>query len=125
MAGQRYERRVIRELSRVFPDLVYHEWLEYTDENGHGVAEPEAYVIRDGTVLLYEIKLVGCRYGHEQLSLLYAPLLAELHRLPVRGLQIARTLAPDSPGPFVGSLAEWIAGDLPLATLAGPDPRFL
>jgi len=107
--------------------LVYHPWIRYEDANGHGACEPEAYAEREEEILLFEVKLTACRAGHAQLSGLYGPLLSALFGgKPVRGLQIARALHAESPGPAVDSLSDFLYDrSITIGTLHVPDIRFL
>lgn len=107
------------------PSLLYHQWILFRDARGDGRCEPEAFVVGEREVLLYEVKLTGCRYGYEQLVGLYAPLLAHVYSLPVRSLQICRAVHADTPGPFVEDLNEFVNGSAPYAVLHAPDPRLL
>lgn len=107
------------------PDLLYHQWLAFEDAVGPGRCEPEAFLIRPTEVLLFEVKLTGCRYGHEQLQELYTPLLAHLYKRPVRCLQICRAVHAETPGPMMDDLSTFINGDATIGTLHAPDPRFL
>ncbi len=78
-----------------------HDWIEYVDVNGEGRAEPDAVIVLPGSIVCIEVKLTGCRYGHEQLDGLYLPLLSHIFSRPARGLQVCKALGPDSPGPFI------------------------
>lgn len=96
------------------------EWIRFTDANGDGWAEPDGFLLLDHEVVVFEIKLTGCRYAVQQLRDLYAPLLLRLFERPVRGLQICRALGPATPGPFVEDVDEFLTSALPLATWHWP-----
>lgn len=98
----------------------YHEWIDFEDANGRGGAEPEAFAVLPNEVVLVEVKLTGCRYAHEQLGGLYAPLLSHIYRRPVRGLQICKAITADTPGPFVDSAEAFLTSSLSLATWHWP-----
>lgn len=98
----------------------YHEWIDFTDDRGNGGCEPEAFAVLPHEVVLVEVKLTGCRYGHEQLAGLYVPLLSHIFARPVRALQICRAVNASTPGPFVDNVADFLASFVPLATWHWP-----
>lgn len=124
--GEAFERRVVAALETRLPGLAHQRWIAFEDANGKGLAEPDAYLVRPQGVLIFEIKLTACRYGHEQLQGLYGPLLSQLFSRPVRCLQIARALHAEHPGPLIDSLDEFVADEsITIGTLHLPDVRFL
>jgi len=90
--------------------------VEFADANGHGKAEMDVIAVLPHEVIVVEVKLTGCRFGHEQLTGLYSPLLSHIYSRPVRGLQICKGVTGDTPGPYVDSPEEFINSSLPLAT---------
>lgn len=105
------------------PEIRRHDWVEYVDSNGEGQAEPDLVLVLPDAVTVVEVKLTGCRYGHEQLSGLYLPLAAHIWRRPVRGLQVCKALGRDTPGPFISDPVAFVtdtAGDGAIATWHWP-----
>lgn len=100
--------------------LRYHEWIEFTDDRGKGYCEPEAFAVLPHEIILIEVKLTGCRYGHEQMAGLYIPLLSHIFRRPVRGLQICKAINAETPGPFVDDPNDFLRSNLTLATWHWP-----
>lgn len=81
----------------------------------HG-AEPDGFIVQPSEIILLEFKLTGSRYGKAQMQDLYAPLLRALFpSRPVRCLQIAKNLTPETPGPFL-DLQNFLSGPLQYAT---------
>jgi hypothetical protein len=97
------------------------EWIDFSDANGKGLAEPDGFIVLDDEVVVFEVKLTGCRYGAEQIGGLYVPLLSHIYGRPTRGLQVCRNTGPDTPGPFIDDPVAFVtASTLPLATWHWP-----
>jgi hypothetical protein len=93
-AGLRYERRVGEELARRKFDFAHGPWLEFSDGNGRGFAQPD-FVIYDSAQrwLILEAKLSQTSAAFEQLFSLYVPLLAHLHEgVELIPVQVCRNL---------------------------------
>ena len=96
--GLSYERSVGRKLQRLnrtglLPgELRLGQWISFSDENGYGHAQPDAYLKTDDMVLLMEVKLTQTDAAERQLQQLYEPLLLQLYGLPVICLQVCENL---------------------------------
>lgn len=101
--GLAYEKKVIRALQRKFPTLKYHQWFHFSDVNGIGYCEPEAFVEFEDFIFLVECKLTGGPLGHLQMANLYEPVLRHHFKKPVRRLLIVKYLTPNTPRPLFGS----------------------
>lgn len=98
--------------------MTYHQWVEWHKTDGtKGFAEPEGWIELDNEIILIECKLTGIPFGHEQMEMTYKPLLEFLfpHKR-VRCLMICRHVCPDTPGPFVQNIEDFLQGDLSIAT---------
>lgn len=100
-----------------FPTLPFrfHEWISYEDRGRPHGAEPDGFIVFPAEVIALEFKLTGSLYGKAQLLDLYAPLLGAIFSRPVRCLQIAKNLTPETPGPFL-DLPSFLATHVPYAT---------
>lgn len=98
--------------------MTYHQWVEWHCADGtKGFAEPEGWIELEHEIILIECKLTGIPFGHGQLTETYKPLLEWLFPgKRIRCLMICRHVMPDTPGPFVGSIEDFMQGDLDLAT---------
>jgi hypothetical protein len=116
--GLAYEKRVARELrTRLGLPFTFHQWIKFHETNGdQGYAEPEGWFELADEIILVECKLTGVQYGHEQMLHTYKPLLEWHFKKPVRCLMICRGVLPNTPGPFVDSIEDFIQSGLPLAT---------
>lgn len=111
-----YEKKAMRELKeRLKVPLNYHTWLRFTDANGTGHCEPEAFIELRDEIILFEMKLTGGHYGRLQMEGLYKPLLEFIYKKPVRCLMVCRNVTPATPRPLVHSPEEFMLGNLPFA----------
>jgi len=94
--GVAYEKLVGRKLSRGFlkdeGELFLGQWLSFRDANGWGLAQPDAYVVMERSVLLLEVKLTLTDSAWPQLELLYRPLLEKIYGKPVTTVQVCKKL---------------------------------
>lgn len=97
-----------------------HVWVDFFADGAPGSAEADVVAVRPHEVVVVEVKVTGCRYGHEQLEGLYVPLLRHIYSRPVRGLQVCKVVNAETPGPYVDSIEDFLSGDLPLATWHWP-----
>lgn len=105
-------------LRKLFPTipLRFHEWISYEDRGHARAAEPDCFADMGEWVFLAEFKLTGSRYGRLQCLDFYVPLLEALFSKPVFSLQICKQLTPETPGPFVYSVEDFLASPQPYAT---------
>lgn len=81
--GITYERRVVKELQRAIAsgelpegiELLAGPWINFTDENGPGICQPDAILITASSVLILEAKLKQSPRALLQLQGLYSPLV--------------------------------------------------
>ena len=101
-AGKTYEKRVGEELQRridsgALEGLLYSgSWIEFLDANGHGFAQPDYFLVTDGVTLVFECKLSQRDAALVQVGRLYRPLLRELFKQPVVGIQVCKILRKES-----------------------------
>lgn len=88
----------------------YHQWIEFVDKNGRGLAEPELYAVLRDCVVLFEMKLTGGPAGKMQLEGLYAPLLQHIYGKPVLCMLVCRGVIPGTPGPYMEPLQFFQSG---------------
>lgn len=123
--GEIYERKVVAALAKRWPDVRPGVWFSFTDGNGPGICQTDAFLVLPHEVVVFEVKLTACRYGHEQLAGLYCPILSHLYKRPARGVQIAKNLQPETPGPVLSDLDAFLSSSLPLALVHAPSVDFL
>lgn len=69
------------------------QWIEFEDLNGHGYAQPDAYLVLADKLLLFETKLSERDGAYAQLRL-YAELLEHIFELPSVRVQVCKSLRP-------------------------------
>lgn len=112
-----YEKRAIRELKNSNLGTVhYHKWIEFVDANGRGYCEPEAFIEYSDRIVLFECKLTGGPSGKIQMLDLYKPVLEHIFKKPVDCLMVCKWVRPDTPGPFVKSVEEFLLSKRSFAT---------
>ena len=96
--GIAYEKVVGRELKRQVKDgsldgeLFLGQWLLFSDQNGIGWAQPDAYLLMKDKILLLEAKLTQSDSATPQLLSLYLPLLRQIYNLPILCAQVCHNL---------------------------------
>jgi hypothetical protein len=75
-----------------FHDICAGHWIEFQDAGGVGFAQPDFYLVGPHSTLLFESKLTETEWGHQQIALLYRPLLRHIFRRPVVGILVCKTL---------------------------------
>ena len=70
------------------------------DQNGFGFAQPDFFIVRDKSVVLFEAKLTQTEDGYSQISSLYRPLLCRIYRLPVLGILVCKNLVEEPRNPI-------------------------
>ena len=112
--GHSYERVVGRALKRMLFDgtlqgeLFLSRWIMFSDQNGVGWAQPDAFILMDDQILLFECKLTQTETAHPQLLSLYLPLLRHIYNRPILCLQVCKNLR-QIPKKFVESPRELLA----------------
>ncbi len=117
--GNAYETKVGRFLKRQLAEgtlegeLTLKQWILFTDENGVGWAQPDAYIITEQRILLIEAKLTQTDSATPQLLALYLPLLRHIFvDVPIVCLQVCQNLRY-VPKKFVESPQELLANPGP------------
>ena len=86
--GRAYENRAVRTLRKYgtkasVPEGTHGQWLDFTDLNGPGCAQPDYYITLRTKLLVFEFKYSRTRIAERQLCGLYGPLLFDLYHLPL------------------------------------------
>lgn len=75
LRGKTYERKVYKTLKRQcdageWPngELLYGPWLEYVDQNGPGICQPDLVMILPDTLMIFEVKLKQTLKAWDQLD---------------------------------------------------------
>lgn len=111
--GRAYERKTGRVLRRMIKDgelsgvLHLGQWFLFSDQNGTGWAQADAYLVMKDKILLMECKLTQNDTAVAQMISLYLPILRYIYDLPVLCLQVCRNLHY-VPSKFVESPQELI-----------------
>lgn len=68
------------------------QWIAYYDQNGRGFAQPDAYTIHGGRVVLFEAKLTQSEQAEGQCMDLYVPLLRKIYGMDVVACQVFKNM---------------------------------
>jgi|SRR5882724_7764507 len=103
VSGIRYEWQVYEWLSRVLgskdrPIHIQH-CIHFSDDNGYRTSIPDAFVVLEELVFLFEVKSQHMPETWWQCEKLYKPLLEELFQRPVFCVEIVRNFDPQMPFP--------------------------
>lgn len=112
--GLAYERKFIRHLQRFDLDweLHPHQWMDFYDENGRGLAQVDVFAVLQDKIILFECKLSENLSAHVQLRALYGPLLEYIYERPVVMVQVCKNLRHlNRRRHEVGGLADILASD--------------
>lgn len=120
--GKTFERKVIKELARAIKagelppgtELLVGPWINFTDENGPGICQPDAILLTASSVLIIEAKLKQSARAIFQLCGLYSPLVKVLWPRPTHLLLEVFKF------PRCGKTPHWV--DSPANFLANPRP---
>ena len=93
-SGLAYERKVNKILRENY-SAITSQWIHFSDINGYGYAQPDAFIEKDTFVLCIEIKLKENSVGYLQMFQLYRPLLEHIYKKPVYCLQICKNYGSD------------------------------
>lgn len=83
--------------------------MDFFDENGRGYAQSDLFLVLSDKIVLFECKLTESAGGHEQLSLLYGPLLSYIYSRPLVLVQVCKNLRRGFRRIEITSLEEAIA----------------
>ena len=88
-----YQRKVVRQLRDLnLGELFAEQWIAFSDENGKGMAQPDAFILLPGQILLFECKLTQKEGAEKQVRELYQPLLEHIYGLPVVCCQVFKNI---------------------------------
>lgn len=73
-------------------ELYLSQWLGFSDENGAGWAQPDAFLVQENLVVIFEMKLTQTESARAQLLSLYAPLIKEIFGLPCVCIQVCKNI---------------------------------
>ncbi len=96
--GLAFEKVVGRELKRLVGDelldgeLFLGQWILFNDKFGVGWAQPDAYILMEERIFLFEVKLTQSDSAVPQLLSLYLPLLRKIYNLPILCCQVCKNL---------------------------------
>lgn len=100
-AGLKYER----DLAKAIKGAIHGQWFEFEDKNGHGWCQPDLFFTQGGEIFVLESKYTWTQSGHDQINLLYRPVLEAAFNIPVSGIVVCKVLTPDVE-------AHWVKGTL-------------
>jgi hypothetical protein len=117
-AGLSYEKKAVREVKNRLSAVSwhYHQWIQFSDRQGNGYAEPELFCVLKDRVILFEMKLTGGVAGRMQLEGLYKPLLEFIFKKPVHCCIVCKWITNATPGPFVNGPEDFIQQGLKYGT---------
>lgn len=87
--GVVYERLLAEELGG---DWKHGQWFEFEDQNGHGYCQPDFVRVVDDAAVVLEAKLTWLPEAHQQIDLLYRPVLEAVFDRQVVGVVVAKRL---------------------------------
>jgi hypothetical protein len=94
--GITYEHKVQRHLRDLAQELgvEFHaqQWLQFSDADGLGFAQPDAFVVFEDEVLLFEAKLTQSDQAQGQCLELYVPLLENIYSRPCVACQVFKNI---------------------------------
>lgn len=108
LQGWQYERRFEKYLKkcRFKGELYCGAWFEFEDQNGHGFAQPDFFILGEKRILIFECKLTHNGRGWIQLHRLYGPLLREFFERPVAKVQVCKNLRAEMRYPIISQASE-------------------
>lgn len=96
--GIRYEWQVYSWLTEVFQPVCVQHCIHFSDDNGYRTVIPDAFIVCENGVVLFEVKSQHMPETWWQCEKLYKPLLEELFQKAVFCVEIVKTF--DSQMPF-------------------------
>ena len=93
--GLRYQRKVEKEVSRLFPGLVsIGPWFRYKVEDKVRLCQPDLILKFDGHICIVEIKYTTTAKAWQQLNEVYRPVVEKAFRQQVTMALITRMFDP-------------------------------
>lgn len=96
--------------------------IRFSDDNGYRTVIPDAFVVLDELVFLFEVKSQHMPETWWQCEKLYKPLLEELFKRPVFCIEIVKTFDPQIPFPCEFVMLEDLKGYVNQTHVLGSDP---
>lgn len=95
-AGLRFERKVINLLKECFPDLVPHQWFQWTDSEGAPrFCQLDGLLLSQKAAIIFEVKIRSTPDAWWQLAKKYKPVVEKATGRKVDALvQICRSFDP-------------------------------
>jgi hypothetical protein len=103
--GLRYENRVHKQLAALVAigvalSVEHTPWFTFKDDLGQGNCSPDFLIhLRDGPIVVVEVKLTWVEVAPHKLADLYLPVVKAALGAEVEPLIICRNLRPTSPAP--------------------------
>lgn len=94
-AGLRFERKIGKEVERLYPEheIKLGPWITYKDDSGRHIAQPDILIVPEvGPVRLLECKLKYRPEAEGKVRKLYVPLITRLMGRPVAPFQVCKHL---------------------------------
>lgn len=76
----------------IAPAVHAGQWIEFFDDGGRGLAQPDYFIECETHILLIECKLTQTSVAFAQMNDLYVPLLHHIYSRPVTALLACRVL---------------------------------
>ena len=93
--GLRFQRKAEKWIKRSYGDAAHiGEWIEYVDASGQRWCQPDAWVVGQRRLAVFEVKVNHSELAWWQLTKLYAPLLSQLYGMPVVPIELVRSYDP-------------------------------
>ncbi len=117
--GMTFQRKATRQLTQLLklhaPSLKLFPaaWVEFSDAEGRGFAQPDFFAVGAGHVWLFEFKLTQTPVAFLQMEELYTPLLEAIYGLPVVQVQVCKNLT-ETPERRVSNIQQVLGATAPL-----------
>lgn len=79
-------------IEKTHPQLTKTPWMDFLDDAGWHLCQPDGVLETDDGIFVIEIKLRQNWQGYEELRHLYMPILSHYHDRPVKGMVVCGTL---------------------------------
>ena len=94
--GKLYEKRALAKIAEA-GQLTRNPWIEFLDDEGWRLCQPDGVLEVDGQTIVLEMKLRQREAAYDELLGLYMPVVERWMKDDVAGLVVCRALAPDMP----------------------------
>ena len=96
-AGLRYER----ELAKALPKARHGQWFQFEDLRGPGWCQVDLLLEEGGVWLILEAKYTWTQVGHNQIQLLYKPVIERATGQLAVGVVVCKVLTQETPKGWV------------------------